>query len=494
MEHTSNMKTEEPKEGITDIENPVQKQPPQELEIRLLSSGSYGCVFTPEIKCDGEIGDIHYVSKIQKSGENTQNEIIISNKIREISHYDHFFAPVLETCPAKMGKIDEEEIKKCDIFYDNNIPTEPNSDEKPIPSQEYISTKVRFIGNNQLEMYLRELPRKTDIIEKKMITTYEYLEDSLKKISQKNIIHFDIKEKNIMYDENNHSPIIIDFGISFVPFPSTMELHKTFFYTQDYYHYWCIDIYILSFIVNVVRKGKEPNVVSSPTITKLVDDFLQKWKEMNKEYSIMWTEEEYTNINTQYNAYFNKYVGKPWETLFEDHYVPEIYFTWDIYSLATTFLIYTRHVYYQEPSIVQKSISKDEDKDESQNIPLEKNDAVNVVETSPPNADVRRTVAFVSTPVITDDEDNATIKISKKRMQQYIVYWKLIVSSDPDKRKQIIDQHPQLSQLHSTVEEELKPQQAPPPIPPVEEEIKAVLPPPVLQARPQQRLTFETKG
>ena len=105
------------------------------LEIKLLSQGTYGCIFKPELKCDsGEPGDIRFVSKIQKNTETIKNEIIIGEAVKKINNYEFFFSPIEAICPVSISKINESVRQSCDFISKEGVSI-------PVYSK-YISAKM----------------------------------------------------------------------------------------------------------------------------------------------------------------------------------------------------------------------------------------------------------------------------------------------------------------------------------------------------------------
>ena len=350
---------EEPKKKL----NKIQKT----TEIKLLNQGTYGCIFTPEINCDdGTVGSVKYISKIQKHNKGLEYELVVSSKVKEIHNYYFYYAVLIKECNAILSSISEKEIKKCNVL--KAIPVNSTKENK------YTSTKIRYVGKNSLEKYLKllylELLPKTEsgvgkfyenenesklnnssseltskingggifdfftkpakqeqtlptiekpngpknleqnkntnetktgffgmtnlleqsvetphqqrepsILIKKIKHTYSYLLFSLQKLNSNGIVHNDIKENNIMIDDNTNNPILIDFNLSFLmenisnpvsvdsskqseeeSLNSFIESLKRIFFYSKFYLYYSIDFYILVYIVNdifsKVRSGK----------------------------------------------------------------------------------------------------------------------------------------------------------------------------------------------------------------------------------------------
>ena len=337
-QQTRRIKIEEPEQNLEPEEEqnlePEQEQSPTKTtEIRLLSQGAYGCVFKPNITCDGSTGNNRYVSKIQNNDDSIQNELNIGKKISSIDKFHMFFAPILESCPVSLNSISDSEIKKCDVL--SKAPAANLLDK-------YISTKIKYMGDKNIKSYLFQLPKIKEIIEQKIFATYQYIIHSLEKLSKNDVIHFDIKEKNIMYDERNHSPIIIDFGLSFET--STPILQESVFYTEEFYLYWCIDIYIISYVVQKVRKEDIPKNVSNDILAILLDTYFKKMQNDINKYAIPMGDDEIRNLKERHYDFLKSYIGQPWETLVEALLKPEYYSTWDIYSSAITYMIICRKI------------------------------------------------------------------------------------------------------------------------------------------------------
>lgn len=304
----------------------MEKKENYKYKIQLLNESKKNCIIQPEITCDNQIGDIHYVSKIQKKSVNLINEKKMGEQVKNIHHYDFFFAPIIDSCEVSISNTNDSIIKeKCNMINKMNN------------NNAYESNKIRYIGKKNIEKYLLSLPKEENLLIKKLYNTYYYNLHSLKKLAEKNIIHFNVKENNIMYDESNHSPIIIDFSVSYNPSVlKTEDDYKKSFYTTLFYPYWCFDIYVLSFIIH---KDEKSNLFSEEILNELVESYLTDFKDFSQKWLTNIKEEEYNNYKKELLSFFSSYVGEPFEKVFESLFKEEIYSTWDNYSLALTYLI-----------------------------------------------------------------------------------------------------------------------------------------------------------
>ena len=321
---------------IDEIPNDLLTESEQQYnEIKLVNQGTYGCVYKPEITCDGEIGDIHYISKIQLNEGTIQNEQMIGSLLQEkISLLSQYFAPIIKTCPVSLGPISKSEQEKCDVIKKNTTGT-----------SKYISSKIRYIGTKNIGEYLESLPLYADVLIKKIQFTYYYLLNSIHKLNSLDIIHYDIKEGNILCDENNNLPIIIDFGISFFSSQVTIENRSRVFYIYEFYPYWCIDIYILSYIA---QKKNRTNTVTIDELYQIFHSFFEKFKKYTESHNILITEDEENTFKTKYDNYFKQFTDAvyTWESVYNKLYVPKNYKTWDNYSIAITYLTIIQSLSY----------------------------------------------------------------------------------------------------------------------------------------------------
>ena len=89
-------------------------------QIKLISQGTYGCIFKKGLTCDGMIDETNTISKIQEKNETSENEVNMGKKIMEIPNYQDHFAPIIESCDVDISKIESTEINKCN-FNANNL-------------------------------------------------------------------------------------------------------------------------------------------------------------------------------------------------------------------------------------------------------------------------------------------------------------------------------------------------------------------------------------
>jgi serine/threonine protein kinase len=355
-------------------EKEPQKSEEHYDEIELISQGSYGCVFRPDIPCEKELRpNKKYISKIQIDDLNSKNEVVIGEQIKTIPLYFLHFSPILSECVVSIQQLSRSQVEKCSIL-----------NEFDATKSALLSTKIKYVGNKNIEEYFLSLPRtestsqdhiestqepttesveesKKEPIQKMPLNAYKskllycfyYVLQSAKILNEKGIIHFDIKERNIMYDEYIQSPLLIDFGLSFIPQNISPENISSIFYTKRVYPYWCIEIYMLCYIVNRTTEeiidenhklipSEFDKTTKNATKTK-IEELLNTYQEemvsfFEKYMDKQFTSEEIETYITALKNVFAIYEGTSWtDNVYNELFKPELYNTWDIYSIAITF-------------------------------------------------------------------------------------------------------------------------------------------------------------
>lgn len=214
--------------------------------------GAYGCVFRPGMDCLGKKENSKYITKIQLNEETSENEINIGKFIetvikKDIPFYEDMFAPIISSCIVDLGKIQNETIKKCEIIQKNNDATKI-----------FVSNKIRYVGKYTLEPFLKFYLNSNQFYIH-FFQSHLYLLNSLNILSNYNIIHFDLKQNNISVDDSKKIPVIIDFGLSFRldNLITDLDYEKYFYVYYDKYPPWCLEIAMISFIVQEFKNIQE---------------------------------------------------------------------------------------------------------------------------------------------------------------------------------------------------------------------------------------------
>ena len=308
--------------------------------VKYIAEGTYGCVFTSKISCQNEIedenkGDKKYVSKVsvESSDTSTVKEIAFGKVIiTQIANYDYYFAPILSSCPVDIGVINEEEIEKCNVVQNNK-------------DKNYVSNTLKYVGKNTILDHFDLLP---DNKRKKLILeSHIHLTKALDKLLSLDdpIIHFDLKDANIIFNDTFNVPNIIDFGLSFTreellsASQKTEILDSIFYAYADGYFVWNIEIVLICYISQkiVMEQDVSTKELMYPYLEKLneiVDTFV-------KASYIFQDDDEKRLFIEGTNMFLELFRNKPIHILIDA--LIGNWKSWDNYSIAMVFFSFIKN-------------------------------------------------------------------------------------------------------------------------------------------------------
>jgi serine/threonine protein kinase len=280
---------------------------------KLLDQGGFGCVYYPGLKCDGKVNlSKNIVTKLQKKNFRAKNEIYLGELISKIKNYQLFFSPVIRACNINLANVDKNALSKCEIIDETK-------------KVEYVIMDLIRINGEQFIDLIKKLSKKNLIIT--IFDTYKLLLDGITVLLQNNIVHFDIKSDNILYEKYTNQPIIIDFGISLPMEKITISNVEEYIYVYapDYY-IWPLDVHILSFLIH-----KTSGKLTQEDAIKIATDA----SEYNKSLDL-YSDTFKHNYKLLSIEVASRYVGmernKAIQALLDN------YTTWDNYSLSVIYL------------------------------------------------------------------------------------------------------------------------------------------------------------
>jgi len=285
----------------------------------LLSEGGYGCIFRPEISCSGQnIENSEYISKIQLYDKSAKKEIEISKKLKNIKMYDNHFVPILSHCFINISEIETTDKKQCSIFTKNK-------------NNDFILLKMKSIEGDNFINYIVNNKNTREILNI-LINSYNHILKSIKLLIEKNIIHYDLKGDNIMFDVKKSIPVLIDFGLSIdVKKINKKKLSRFFYVYAPEYYIWPLEVHYLCFLV---KKERLPTIID---IKQMVDAYVGGHVSLTKNFSQDFLD-KFKRLCEKQLLFYQK---KKKEDCID--YILKFWHTWDNYSLST---LYLKIIYY----------------------------------------------------------------------------------------------------------------------------------------------------
>ena len=287
----------------------------------LLSQGGYGCVYHPALTCNGKAeSSKKNVSKLQRKDWAAKNEIEIGKLVKKIKHYSEYFLPITSSCDIKVSSVDNKLVKDCKVISKR-------------PDADFVLMKMDYLENISFTEYLKSRGEANSHLLLKIVESYNNLASSLKKLSDIDVVHHDLKLDNILIGSKYQLPIIIDFGISLnmKDISETDDRLKDYFYVHapDYYP-WSLDVHIINYIVQV-RSDDDYGPINFEELKDIADEYCKGNLALD-----VFSESFREEYNKKCYSYINLLVGKKNNEILR--ILLNNYKSWDIYALSIIYL------------------------------------------------------------------------------------------------------------------------------------------------------------
>lgn len=285
---------------------------------KLLSQGSFGCVYYPALTCKGKPdNDKKFISKLQKKDFNSDNEKMIGKIVQKIPNYSNFFVPILSDCDVNISEIDSKDVNKCNVVS---------------KSQEFDFEllRMRYVKSELIFSFLEREKNPRQILFN-IIELYTYLLHSIEKLVNSKVVQFDLKNDNVLFDTKRNIPLIIDFGISIDvsklldPMLKNKYLSQYFYVFAPQYYVWPVEVHLMNYLVH------KNNIATADAIASISKEYVNG----NRGLDIFSAGFKVVYLK-QTEKYLSRFIGKT-----RDEVLNEIipYFkTWDNYSLSIMYL------------------------------------------------------------------------------------------------------------------------------------------------------------
>jgi hypothetical protein len=173
---------------------------------------------------------------------------------------------------------------------------------------------------------------------KELVHTHQYLIKSLGLMEGLGLVHYDLKENNVVYDEEQSAPIVIDFGLAFLAADvdsSDVQQYKQFFYDPyEKYPPWCFDTVLLSHIADI----RDLSVVLTKEDIVVLKRRLQVFVEKNDAVLVPFISGgERNSFMMGWSGYLDAFLGKSWNDLWKSLFSQHA--SWDNYSIAVVYFM-----------------------------------------------------------------------------------------------------------------------------------------------------------
>jgi len=230
----------------------------------LINQGGFGCLYHPGMECSGKtMEDRRYATKLVVQDDVADNEVAVGDIVKGIVNYGVNFVPVVGTCTVRLDKVRRHNptaLNKCDIV--------PKTKTKK--GDKFMLMKMPYIDSLYFYDYIDGMGDNKKKIISCIFDTYSYLIESIERLVEHEVVHYDINMWNILVNLKTDTPIIIDFGLS-IPIKrfepgdkgNNDAVWATYFYKcSPEYYVWPLEAHVINFLQNVSDTLTRDDVVT----------------------------------------------------------------------------------------------------------------------------------------------------------------------------------------------------------------------------------------
>ena len=248
--------------------------------------------------------------------------------MRKVLPLENNFAPVISSCPIHIATIQSKDINECNII------------KKTDDIGTFILMKIRFIDMEDFDNYILKNSN-ANLIILTLIKGFNHILQSIQLLIDANIVQFDIKGPNIVFDNKKTLPIIIDFGLSLPMDKLTSEtLYNYFYIYAPEYYVWPLEVHYLNLLLHITSEPEDRDL----------RDLAKRFTKSNVALGAF-----SSKFRTQYShlcyEILKHYNAMPYKDRIKK--VLRGWKTWDNYSLA---ILYLKFLFFLTKSQKNKSI------------------------------------------------------------------------------------------------------------------------------------------
>ena len=395
-----------------------------------------------------------YVSKLQKHNFHSEFEDYIGKKIQEIPSFELFFVPILKTHNIDLATIKQSHVTDCDAiskYIKRSGERRMTSKDYTILNKKFIIQKMKYINGVSLHRYISEIGAQATTTDAVAATTtvattdetddtddtdtddtdvsktlrkderqlakyraqfkedeqdtssfhlmsvvfdlYERIIDSIQILIKYHIVHYDLKENNILIEHTQQLPYIIDFGLSIDvarlvahPWSDKQEessssstaagtgaatidsdvLYRTnsskifqhnYLWRQHFYIHapdyflWPIEVHLMTYLIN------EQDTLTDESLRKICYEYIRN----NKAFAYMSREFKKKMFRLSV-ATFTRFIHQPREKVLNE--LLKYWTKWDIYAVNIMFIKLLYELVFHVDKIDDDDDRDDDDKHE----------------------------------------------------------------------------------------------------------------------------------
>jgi len=301
---------------------------------KIINEGAYGCIYNPALKCSEDEQKYAYrknkIHKLQIHNEYSENELSIGKAISKLPDYEKRFSPLYsknELCTKlKLKQFKNGTLHDCSIMAKHN------------PTTKVMLLEGNYIENaTDIQEFVQSLKNECEVLNK-FIHIFSYVTQSIQVLLQQNIIHFDLRNPNIVYDKSIQNPIILDFGISFNVKDMISDYERVFIGYNPKYYIYPPEVLLVSHYIFDNKNDKRNTQYS---ISKVYSDTVKNYlytdilpENIRESYKI--------KLTTLFETIQDK---KSVEAILKTYLNSKYYQTWDIYIFSVFILRTIQNVY-----------------------------------------------------------------------------------------------------------------------------------------------------
>ncbi len=278
----------------------------------ILIYGNFGCLHFFHIDSNENQSETKKTfTKLEKNNFTSENEYFIGKQILSIPYFKNHFVPVVKCSYVDLRKINSEFISHCDVVDSY--------------SKDYVLLHYSFFHKIEFYDFISNIKCKGLLLHN-FFDTYLNLIISINKLIQSKIVHFNLHENNIVYDNNTKMALLQNFRFSLhIPNITSLNIQKYFntYNPCNYFH--PLEIHVLCYLLN-----KTSNTLTKKDINIICEDFCSNFPF------------HHDNLLTDCLKQLEIFIDLPRSKVIDN--IMFCYKTWDNYSLSIMYIKLCKYI------------------------------------------------------------------------------------------------------------------------------------------------------